>query len=251
MGRNEQTSKEVASKAARVLRDPNASAEAKSVAASALSQAPDTGTDGPVGRLSPKGPSPETTPMTKKSDDKDDKTKVAENAEDKKSAGATDEQKSDETNKESAEEASKNAEEAEADRASRGDPNAGAQDEGRAAKGPGQDSGETMKTIDAEDLTKEPAELGRTDGLENEDVVLTDHDPASKPDEPVNKLEKDQLHHASDGRIRTGDDKVAWAPPGSYDAAKNGVQQDASGAFTSANLPGGARVVDGEAQKTD
>lgn len=114
------------------------------------------------------------------------------------------------------------------------------QDQGAEAKGPGQSSGEPMKEVDKTDLRGDPAEF--LDAKENEDVVLTPHDPATKPDEPVNKLEADQLHQEDDGRIRTGDGKVAWAPPGSYDAAKNGVQQDASGSFTSANLPGGARV---------
>jgi len=242
MGRNEQTSKDVASKASRVLRDPNASPEAKSVAASALSQAPDTGTDGPVRRLSPEGPSPETTTMTK-AKDKDDKVKEA--VEDKTTAGATEEQKTDKTGEESAEDAHDKAEDAAADRASRGDPNAGAQDEGRQAKGPGQDSGDTTKIINADDLPEgaDPTDLANTAGLDNEDVVLTDHDPATKPEQPINKLEADQLHHAGDGRIRTGEGKVAWAAPGSYDAAKNGVQQDASGSFTSANLPAGARIV--------
>lgn len=41
MDKNETTSRRVATKAARVLRDRNASSDAKSVAASALSQAPD------------------------------------------------------------------------------------------------------------------------------------------------------------------------------------------------------------------
>lgn len=242
MGRNEQTSKSVASKASRVLRDPNASPEAKSVAASALSQAPDTGTDGPVRRLSPEGPSLETTKMTKAKD------KVEEAVEDKKTAGATDEQKTDETNDESAEDASDKADEAAADRASRGDPNAGAQDEGRQAKGPGQDSGETPKVINADDLPEgsDSSNLANTTGIDNEDVVLTDHDPALDPELEVNKLEADQLHHTGDGRIRTGEGKIAYAAPGSYDAAKNGVQQDASGSFTSANLPAGARVVRNE-----
>lgn len=39
--RNEQTSKKVASKAAKILRDPSSSKAEKSVAASALTQAPD------------------------------------------------------------------------------------------------------------------------------------------------------------------------------------------------------------------
>lgn len=43
MARNEKTSKRVASKAAKILRDPKASKTAKSVAASALTQAPDRG----------------------------------------------------------------------------------------------------------------------------------------------------------------------------------------------------------------
>jgi hypothetical protein len=43
------------------------------------------------------------------------------------------------------------------------------------------------------------------------------------------------LHRGPDQTLRTDDDKVAWAPPGSYDAAVNGVQQDASGSFESAN----------------
>lgn len=244
MGRNEQTGKSVASKASRVLRDPNASPEAKSVAASALSQASDTGTDGPVRRLSSEGPSLETTTMTKAKE----KDPVEEAAEDKKAAGVTDEQKTDETSEESAEDANDKADEAAADRASRGDPNAGAQDEGRQAKGPGQDSGETHKVINADDLPEgsDPSNLANTTGIDNEDVVLTDHDPALDPEPEVNKLEADQLHHTGDGRIRTGDGKVAYAAPGSYDAAKNGVQQDASGSFTSANLPAGARVVRNE-----
>ena len=41
--RNEQTSKTVASKAARILRDPKSTAAEKSVAASALTQAPNKG----------------------------------------------------------------------------------------------------------------------------------------------------------------------------------------------------------------
>ncbi len=41
MGKNEQTSKRVASNAARVLRDPNATKAQKSAAGSALTQAPD------------------------------------------------------------------------------------------------------------------------------------------------------------------------------------------------------------------
>ena len=41
MAQNEKTSKDVASKAARILRDPKASKDQKSVAASALTQAPD------------------------------------------------------------------------------------------------------------------------------------------------------------------------------------------------------------------
>ena len=41
MARNEKTSKSVASKAAKILRDPKASKAAKSVAGSALTQAPD------------------------------------------------------------------------------------------------------------------------------------------------------------------------------------------------------------------
>lgn len=115
------------------------------------------------------------------------------------------------------------------------------QDEGASAKGPGQSSGEPMRDIAKEDLRGDPEEF--LDARENEDVVLTEHDPRTDPEEPLaQKLEKDQLHQEDDGRIRTGEGKVAWAPPGSYDAAKNGVQQDASGSFTSANLPGGARV---------
>ena len=135
----------------------------------------------------------------------DDKVKAA--VEDKKTAGATEEQKTDKTSQESAQDASDKAAEAEADRASRGDPNAGSQDEGLGAKGPGQSSGETTKTINAADLRDEPAQLADTKGLGNEDVVLTDHEP--QPDEPMNKLEADQLHQAADGRIRTGEGKVA------------------------------------------
>lgn len=41
MARNEKTSKGVACKAARILRNPKASKQAKSVAGSALTQAPD------------------------------------------------------------------------------------------------------------------------------------------------------------------------------------------------------------------
>lgn len=41
MAKNEQTSKRVASNAARVLRDPNATKAEKSAAGSALTQAPD------------------------------------------------------------------------------------------------------------------------------------------------------------------------------------------------------------------
>lgn len=41
MARNEKTSKRVASKASKILRDPKSSKTAKSVAASALTQAPD------------------------------------------------------------------------------------------------------------------------------------------------------------------------------------------------------------------
>lgn len=41
MAKNEKTSKSVASKAAKILRDPKASKAAKSVAGSALTQAPD------------------------------------------------------------------------------------------------------------------------------------------------------------------------------------------------------------------
>lgn len=41
MAKNEQTSKSVASKAAKILRDKNASADEKSVAASVLTQTPD------------------------------------------------------------------------------------------------------------------------------------------------------------------------------------------------------------------
>ena len=41
MGKNEKTSKRVASAASKVLRDPKSSRAAKSVAASALTQAPD------------------------------------------------------------------------------------------------------------------------------------------------------------------------------------------------------------------
>lgn len=41
MAKNEKTSKKVASKASEILRDGRSSARAKSVAASALSQAPD------------------------------------------------------------------------------------------------------------------------------------------------------------------------------------------------------------------
>lgn len=41
MEKNEKTSKSVASKAAKILRDRNASADAKSVAASVLTQTPD------------------------------------------------------------------------------------------------------------------------------------------------------------------------------------------------------------------
>ncbi len=39
--KNEQTSEEIASAAAKIMRDPNATKEEKSVAASALTQAPD------------------------------------------------------------------------------------------------------------------------------------------------------------------------------------------------------------------
>ncbi|USN16559.1 hypothetical protein POLEWNIK_00330 [Brevundimonas phage vB_BpoS-Polewnik] len=115
------------------------------------------------------------------------------------------------------------------------------QDQGAEAKGPGQDSGETVKEIDKSDLRGEPGEY--LDAKDNEDVVLTEHDPATDPEQPLaQKLEADQLHQEDDGRLRTGEGKVAWAPPGSYDAAKNGVQQDASGHFSSVNLPAGARV---------
>jgi hypothetical protein len=41
MAKNERTSKSVASKAAKILRDPKSSKAQKSVAASALTQAPD------------------------------------------------------------------------------------------------------------------------------------------------------------------------------------------------------------------
>jgi hypothetical protein len=41
MARNEKTSKKVASKAGKILRNPKSSKAAKSVAASALTQAPD------------------------------------------------------------------------------------------------------------------------------------------------------------------------------------------------------------------
>ena len=41
MARNEKTSKSVASKASKILRNPRASKAAKSVAGSALTQAPD------------------------------------------------------------------------------------------------------------------------------------------------------------------------------------------------------------------
>ena len=40
--KDERTSKKVASKAAKILRDPKASKEEKSIAGSALTQAPDT-----------------------------------------------------------------------------------------------------------------------------------------------------------------------------------------------------------------
>lgn len=220
MSKNERTSASVASKASAVLRDPNASPEAKSVAASALTQAPDRGTDGPRRRLSPEGPSSETTTMTKETKKADSK------ADDKVDTAKSEAEQSREVQKDTV------------------NPDAPAgdqpQDEGLGAKGPGQDSGETVKEIDKTDLRGEPEEY--LDGEDNEDVVLTDHDPATKPDEPVTKLEADQLHQADDGRIRTGEDKVAWAPPGSYDAAKNGVHQDASGQFKSVNLPAGARV---------
>lgn len=41
------------------------------------------------------------------------------------------------------------------------------------------------------------------------------------------------LTRAPDDTLRTEDDKVAWAPPGSHNAAVNGVQQDQSGHFES------------------
>ena len=41
MGKNEKTSKKVASKASKILRNPKSSKAAKSVAGSALTQAPD------------------------------------------------------------------------------------------------------------------------------------------------------------------------------------------------------------------
>ena len=47
MAKNEKTSKSVASKAGKILRNPKSSKAAKSVAASALTQAPDRKRGGP------------------------------------------------------------------------------------------------------------------------------------------------------------------------------------------------------------
>ena len=50
MAENEKTSKRVASEASKILRDKKSSAIAKSVAASALTQAPDRAAERPLGR---------------------------------------------------------------------------------------------------------------------------------------------------------------------------------------------------------
>lgn len=213
MARNERTSASVASKAARVLRDPNASPEAKSVAASALTQAPDA-TKVPAGRLRDEGLSTlkeaqmaknETKPEEKPADD--DKTKKVEESTETK-------------------------------------------DQSEVAKTDIEDVADTSKVERTVSEGEENADLAVDDAeaiLHPEDkadpeegVGFDNEGPAVEP--PVTKLEEDGLHPSGDGTLRTGDGKVAWAPPGSHAAAVNGVQQDASGSFSSANLPQGARV---------
>lgn len=230
MAKNERTSRKVGSAAARILADPNSSPEEKSVAASALSQMPDREPDGTVRRLSHEGPSKETITMTK-----------TQTAAEKAAA---------ETNKEALKEVEKTAEGAlkqSGDGNDTGD-NAGNEtgEQVNLNEGKGPDGEKLIDDADVSDKVYETLQPG-----DQERVVLTDHDPETDPPKDTidGKIEKDQLVDTGDGRIRLGTGKVAYAPPGSYDAAKSGVAQDASGSFSNVNLPGGARMVDNEVRK--
>jgi len=215
MARNERTSKAVASKASKVLRDPNASPEAKSVAASALSQAPDRETDGPVGRLSSEGLSMETRMS--------DETNNAQQQDDDTSKGAQD-------TKSNAPEGAENA----------GNSDAMMHDTG--------DTPSSETGTPGDDGMSFVAETGERpdDAEEGEQIAGFDDDEGDLEDDKddhLDKLEKNGLKVGPDNTLRTLEGKVVYAPPGSQAAADNGVQQDASGVFNSAQHPDIVRIV--------
>jgi hypothetical protein len=86
---------------------------------------------------------------------------------------------------------------------------------------------------------------GLTPGAPNGDEqfaeALDEVKPEERPEQDfaqvADRLEEQTagLERHPDQTLRTKDGKVAYAPPGSYDAAASGVQQDASGHFESAN----------------
>lgn len=96
-------------------------------------------------------------------------------------------------------------------------------------------SSESTFGADAAGLTKDPVdpEVVETAIDEVHPVPETEQDFGQVAD----RLESETsgLERAADNTLRTGDGRVAWAEPGSHNAAVNGVQQDASGHFESAN----------------
>ena len=195
---NEQTSDRVASIASKVLRDPDATSEAKTLAASALTQAPNKK---PSSSGRPKEEDSQEVNMTKK--------KAEEANQETETEAKGDDQ--------STTEASKTA----SDDDQGGDNTPPPSDQ--PDEGTGEQTGE---------LFNDPGEEAPPAEEDPEDVSAFDDEGQA-----MNKLEQNDLHPAQDGSLRTSEGKTAWAPPGSSAAASAGVQQDASGSFTSTNCP--------------